>query len=216
LSSLNLSNIETIEILKDADATAIYGSRGANGVVLITTKKGYGNDGKLRFETQLYSGISIVSNRMELLNPTQYIAMRKKAFENDGVAPTQRNAPDLFWEDQQRYTDWQEVFFGGTSEVTDTNLAISSGNEPTSFLLGGSYHRESTVFPGDFGYNKVTANLNLNHSSINQKFHINLSTNYGIDNNKLFNSVNWINYALTLPPNGPAIYNEDGSLNWTD
>uniref|UniRef100_UPI00300BC0EB SusC/RagA family TonB-linked outer membrane protein n=1 Tax=Galbibacter sp. PAP.153 TaxID=3104623 RepID=UPI00300BC0EB len=216
LSSLNLSNIETIEILKDADATAIYGSRGANGVVLITTKKGHGNDGKLRFETKLYSGISIVPNRMKLLNTPQYIAMRKKAFENDGVEPTQRNAPDLLWEDQQRYTDWQDVFFGGASEVTDTNLAISSGNETTSFLLGGSYHKEGTVFPGDFGYNKFTANLSLNHSSINQKFHINLSINYGIDNNTLFNSVNLINYALTLPPNGPAIYNGDGSLNWTD
>src|SRR5690606_28173783 len=154
LSSLNLSNIESIEVLKDADATAIYGSRGANGVVLITTKRGYKNDGKLRFEAKLYSGISTVSNRVKLLNTEQYIAMRKNAFVNDGVEPTERNAPDLLW-DQQRYTDWQDVFFGGTSKVTDTNLAISSGNETTTFLLGGSYHTEGTVFPGDFGYKKI-------------------------------------------------------------
>lgn len=215
LSSLNLSNIQSIEVLKDADATAIYGSRGANGVVLITTKKGYGNNGKLRFETKLYSGISTVSNRMSLLNTEQYISMRKQAFLSDGVEPTPRNAPDLLW-DQQRFTDWQDEFFGGTSEVTDTHLAISSGNETTSFLLGGSYHKEGTVFPGDFGYNKVTANFSLNHRSLSQKFQINFSTNYGIDNNRLFNSVNLINYALSLPPNGPPIYNEDGQLNWDD
>ncbi|MEZ4970793.1 MAG: SusC/RagA family TonB-linked outer membrane protein [Flavobacteriaceae bacterium] len=215
LSSLNLSNIESIEVLKDADATAIYGSRGANGVVLITTKRGYKNDGKLRFEAKLYSGISSIPNRVKLLNTEQYIGMRKNAFLNDGVEPTERNAPDLLW-DQQRYTDWQDVFFGGTSEVTDTNLSISSGNETTTFLLGGSYHTEGTVFPGDFGYNKITANFSLNHSSKNQKFHLNLSTNYGIDNNRLFNSVNLINYALSLPPNGPSIYKGDGTLNWED
>ena len=215
LSSLNLSNIESIEVLKDADATSIYGSRGANGVVLITTKRGYKNDGKLRFETKLYSGISTVSNRVKLLNTEQYIAMRKKAFVNDEVEPNERNAPDLLW-DRKRYTDWQDVFFGGTAEVTDTNLTISSGNETTTFLLGGSYHKQGTVFPGDFGYNKITSNFSLNHSSMDQKFHINLSTNYGIDDNRLFNSVNLINYALSLPPNGPAIYQGDGRLNWED
>lgn len=89
LSTLNISNIESIEVLKDADATAIYGSRGANGVVLITTKKGNVKDGKTLLTINSYSGISEVANKVKLMNTPQYLAMRRKAFEVDGVTPTQ-------------------------------------------------------------------------------------------------------------------------------
>src|SRR5690606_783213 len=68
LSTLNLSNIKSIEVLKDADATAIYGSRGANGVVLITTKKGTGYHRKTEVEARWYSGLGEVSRKMDLLN----------------------------------------------------------------------------------------------------------------------------------------------------
>src|SRR5690606_15666704 len=110
LSTLNLSNIESIEILKDADATAIYGSRGSNGVVLITTKKGSG--GKTSLTIDMYSGVSIAAQRMKLLNTKQYLSMREQAFEDDGVTPSERNAPDLTLWDQSRYTDWQDLLFG--------------------------------------------------------------------------------------------------------
>lgn len=79
MSTLNLSNIESIEVLKDADATAIYGSRGANGVVLITTKKTIGYEQKTRIETRWYSGIAKVGKRAKLLNTQQYIQLRKEA-----------------------------------------------------------------------------------------------------------------------------------------
>src|SRR5690606_27707197 len=128
-----MSNIESIEVLKDADATAIYGSRGANGVVLITTKKGR-NMGESLFEASIYSGYSKVSNRMELMNTSEYLSVRREAFENDGATPTETNAPDLVLWDQSRTTDWQEEFLGGTSEFTNVNLSISNGNENTSFL----------------------------------------------------------------------------------
>jgi len=216
LSTLNLSNIESIEVLKDADATAIYGSRGANGVILITTKKG-NQERKTEIEARWYSGLGKVSRKENLLNTQQYLTLRKAALQNDGREPDLTSDFDLLLWDQNRYTDWQEVMFGGTSHITDFNISASGGNKTTSFRLGGSYHKEGIVFPGDNEYRKITAGLNLNHRSENEKLNINFSTNLGIDQSDVpayNNSV--IGTALTLPPNAPKFYNEDGSLHWEE
>ncbi len=107
LSNLNPADIESIEILKDADATAIYGSRGANGVVLITTKKGKSE--KLNIDVNMYKGLGRVTRSMKLLNTRQYIDMRLEALENDGVeAGTDNSDQDLLQWDTTRYTDWQK------------------------------------------------------------------------------------------------------------
>lgn len=214
LSTLNLSNIESIEVLKDADATAIYGSRGANGVVLISTKRN--KAGHTRVEAKIYSGFSQVSNRMDLMNTAEYLQVRRTAFENDGKTPNEFNAPDLVLWDQNRETDWQEELLGGTSPITDLNMSVSGGNEQTSFLLGGSYRKEGAVYPGSFGYNKATANISLHHTSKDKKFGFDFSGNYGVDNNKLFYGTNFVRDAITLPPNAPALFNDDGTLNWAD
>lgn len=216
LSTLNPNNIESIEVLKDADATAIYGSRGANGIVLVTTKRNKAINGKTSLAVNMFSGISEVSNKMKLLNTSQYISMRKQAFENDGATPTQANAPDLLLWDQNHYTNWQEVLFGGTAFMTNININLSGGDEYTSYRIGGSYHNQGSVFPGNFDYNKGTANLNLNHRSKDNKFTLDLSVNYGVDDNSLFFGNNFVNSALSTPPNAPEIYNEDGSLNWVN
>ena len=214
LNTLNLSNIESIEVLKDADATAIYGSRGANGVVLITTKKG--KNQKTGLEARVYTGAATVPNRLNLLNTEQYLQLRKQAFINDGVEPDQYNAYDLVLWDQDTYTDWQDFFFGGTSFITDVNLAASHGDENTSYRLGGSYHKQGSVFPGDFNYQKATASISINHTSENKKWNLNFSTNYGLDISNIVGNVDLTFNALRLPPNAPSIFNEDGSLNWMD
>ncbi len=214
LSTLNLYNIQSIEVLKDADATAIYGSRGSNGVVLITTKKKRTSDGKTLLAVNVLTGISEVANKVKLLNTRQYTSMRKMAFENDGVIPNNFNAPDLILWDQNDYTDWQEVLFGRAALMTNVNMSISGGDKYTSYLIGGSYHNQGSVFPGNFDYNRITANFNLNHHSQNNKFQLNISGNYGVDDNSLFFGNNFVTSALTTPPNAPPIYGEDGSLNW--
>lgn len=216
LSTLNLSDIQSIEVLKDADATAIYGSRGANGVILITTKSGAGYHEGLSIETRVYRGVSEVSNKMKLLNTNQYLQLRKEAFVNDGVEATAVNAPDLVLWDQDRYTDWQEELLGGTSNITDVNISTSGGTASTSFRAGVSYHQEGSVFPGDLSYRKATGSLSLQHRAYEDKLQLNFSSTYGLDKNNLFHGDNFIQDALFLPPNAPAIYNEDGSLNWED
>ena len=216
LNTLNPANIESIEVLKDADATAIYGSRGANGVILITTKKGTGGNQKTRINAQVYTGAGVVPRKLDLINTADYISLRQEAFANDGTTPTETNSPDLLLWDTDRYTDWQETLFGGTAATTGVNLGVSGGSERTYYNLGVGYQRETSVFPGDFRYNKLTANLSLNHRSSDERFKLQLSTSFGSDNNQQFDGSSFVSTALSLAPNAPALYTENGELNWED
>ncbi len=123
--NINPSDIESIDVLKDADATAIYGSRGANGVILITTKKG--KAGKTKLDVSVYQGAGEASRKIDLMNTEQYITMRREAFKNDNVIPTALTAPDLVSWDNSRYTDWQDYLIGGTSHNTNANTSLSGG-----------------------------------------------------------------------------------------
>ena len=217
LNSINPSDIESIEILKDADATAIYGSRGANGVVLITTKKG--ESGKTEFSVNMYSGFSTVEKRLDLMNTEQFIEMRREGVVNDGFGTFLENpAFDTFWPDikiwdQNRNTDWQEELIGGTAHTTNMQASVSGGNENTQFLLSGGYHKETTVFPGDFDYGKISAHLKLSHVSNNDRFKLSFSSSYVTDKNNLLDQ-DLTGESLRLQPNAPALYDEEGNLNW--
>lgn len=212
LNSINPDAIESIEILKDADATAIYGSRGANGVVLITTKKG--KEGKTKFSVTASSGCGAVTRFMKLMNTQQYLAMRREAFTNDKITTYPVNAYDIngTW-DQNRYTDWQKELIGGTALITDLQGTITGGSQYTQFLLSGNYHTESTVFPDNFLYKKGGAQFNLNHQSIDDKFHLVFTSGYTAQNNDQPAS-DLSSESRVLPPNAPALYDANGNLNW--
>jgi len=211
LSSINPADIESIEILKDADATAIYGSRAANGIILITTKKG--KAGKTKVDVNIYTGIGKVTRFMDLMNTQQYLQMRHEAFSNDGVIPTSSNARDLLVWDTTRYTDWQKLLIGGSSHFTDAQVSLSGGNVNTQFLIGGAYHKESTVFPGDFAANRASVHFNLNHISTDQKFKLLFSNSYVNEINNM-PGIDPTQSAFILPPLAPPVYNGTGQLNW--
>ncbi|MEP7377770.1 MAG: SusC/RagA family TonB-linked outer membrane protein [Chitinophagaceae bacterium] len=220
LNFLNPSDIESIEILKDADATAIYGSRAANGAVLITTKKG--KAGKPSLNVDMQQGFGQVGHFMKLLNTPQYIEMRKEALNNDGlnasndVAASGQDiyAPDLTIWDSTRQTDWQKELIGGTARYTHVNASISGGSSEIQYIIGGGYHRETTVFPGSFGNRRGSMNLNLNNNNdLKRKFHFQISSNYSVDENKLPRT-DLTQIALGLVPNAPVLFNNDGSINW--
>lgn len=212
LSSINPSDIESIEVLKDADATAIYGSRGANGVILINTKKG--KEGKTRFTINTNTAVGNVTRFMDLMHTDQYLEMRKEAFANDGIVKYPAAAYDVngTW-DQSRYTDWQKELIGGTAQINDCQISINSGSAQTQFLLSGNYHNETTVFPGDYKYKRGGANFNLNHQSADNKFKINLSSSYSSQNNNL-PATDFTREARSLSPNAPVLYDTSGNLNW--
>ena len=216
LNAINPQDIESIDVLKDADATAIYGSRGANGVILITTKKG--KPGATRFNINMYSGLSRVGNTMSMLNTQQYVAMRKEAFANDGLTPSANSsdpgyAPDIMLWDTTRYTDFKKMLIGNTAHSNNIQASVSGGNELTQFLIGGGYHKETTVYPGDFSDDIASFHFNINHSTANKKFTILFSGMYSSDANNMPQTD--LTRYINLPPN-LRLYDAQGNLSWAD
>lgn len=212
LHFIDPNDIESITVLKDADATAIYGSRGANGVVLITTKRG--KSGKTSFGLNLSTGIGQITRKLDLLTTEQYLAMRREAFKNDGAMPTDFDAPDLLIWDSTRNVDWQEELIGHTSNIINGQASISGGNANTQFLIGANFRRETTVFPGNFSNKKGGMHFNIITTSNNQRFKAALTANYMVDN-KNFPNLDLTSF-VTLPPNAPEPLNPDGTLNWAN
>ena len=212
LNSINPGDIESIEVLKDADATAIYGSRGANGVVLITTKRG--KPGKTRFSGSVASGSAHVTRFMDLMDTGQYLAMRREAYANDGIADYPANAYDVngIW-DPNRYTNWQKELLGGNASTTTVQASVTGGSKQTQYVLSGNYNKETTVFPGDYKYQKGNVHVNVNHESEDERFKMTFTSGYTVQNNNM-PTVDFMRAALTLPPNAPALYDAAGNLNW--
>ena len=211
LNSINPDDIESLEVLKDADATAIYGSKGANGVILITTKKGKRERTEINLRTSY--GIGEMTNLPKMMNLEEYTAMRKIAFKNDGVA-VPANAYDIngVWS-STKTTDWQKYFVGNTAEYSDVQLGVSGGSGNTQFSVSGGHNEETTVFPGNYRYKRNNLGVNLNHTSTDRKFQIGFNGTAALQNNVLpptdFNLV----YA-SLAPNAPDLYMPNGMINW--
>jgi TonB-linked SusC/RagA family outer membrane protein len=215
LSFINPSEIESISVLKDADATSIYGSRGANGVILITTKKGKSGQTKINLNVQ--SGWGQVSKKIDVLNTQQYLQYRKESYVNrdidiDEEPLSTANADIKYW-NQNRYTDWQKSLIGGTAKYNDLQGSIMGGTATIQYLIGGNYHKETTVFPGKNSDQKGSGHLSLTGISPNEKFRSTVSLTYMSDHNTL-PSIDYTNNAITLSPNAPTLYNPDGKLNW--
>lgn len=212
LNSINPNDIEKMEILKDADATAIYGSRGANGVVLVTTKKGRSGKVGLTFNTS-YGLSSIISN-LKMMDTQQYLSMRKQAFANNNISQYPATAYDVngTW-DQNRYTNWPKTLLGNLATSSNTQLSVNGGSETTSFLLSMGHNEQTTVFDQDFRYKSSNLSSQISHRSKDQKFNINISNTFSIQKNNVVRS-DVTKQAYNLSPNAPALYTGDGSLNW--
>ena len=211
-NSINPGDIESVEILKDADATAIYGSRGANGVVLITTKKG--KIGKTKFGLSVYTGSGKITRMPNLLNAQQYLQMRREAFTNDNSTPDISNAPDLTAWDTSRNTDWKKLLIGGSAMTTDAQASLSGGNAQTQFFIGSGIHRETTVFPGKLGDMRGAFHLNITNNSLDNKFKASLTASYSTDKNNLIGQD--LTGSIRLSPNAPDLYDSTGKLNWSE
>ncbi|MBC9929155.1 SusC/RagA family TonB-linked outer membrane protein [Chitinophaga qingshengii] len=212
LNSINPSDIESIEVLKDADATAIYGSRGANGVVLIATKKGKSGKPELNFGTS-YSLSTVISN-LHMMNTAAYSSMRKQAYQNDGISTYPVNAYDINgnW-DLNKSVNWRKVLIGHTANTLNTNLSLSGGSEKTSFLLSYGHNDQSTVFSRDFKYTTDNVSSNISHSSADKRFQLSISNMFSSQKNNVI-SDDITKQSVILPPNAPDLYREDGSINW--
>ena len=223
LTSINTADIESIEILKDADATAIYGSRGANGVVFITTKKG--KQGQTKVDVNAFTGFGRVPH-LDFLNTQEYLNLRREAFASEGLIPSANigddgspakgnrlYAPDLMVWDTTRYTDWQRELMNN-AQSTSIQASISGGNQRTQFLFGTGYRQEKSVYKSDLGYQKGSIHFNANHKSKDQKLTASFSLSGTKDGNR--QPTQGLVLSRNLPPNAPALYEKDGSLNWAN
>jgi TonB-linked SusC/RagA family outer membrane protein len=220
LSWLNPKDVESIDVLKDADATSIYGSRAANGAILITTKKG--RSGETRIDINLQNGLAQTSRKMKLLNTVQYLNLRRQAFINDGLPIPNSTFPineknesnyDLTVWDQNRYTDWQKELIGNKAIYSNYQLSAYGGSVNTQFRIAGNFNKETTVMPGANSDKKGALSFSLNNSSGNERLKISFIGNYLIDKNKL-PGADLTSYATRLAPNAPLLYKPDGTFNW--
>jgi TonB-linked SusC/RagA family outer membrane protein len=215
LSFINPADIESVDVLKDADATAIYGSRAANGVILITTKKG--KAGPTKVDVNVYTGLSETPRKVQLMNESQYLAMRREAFKNSGVSQSATNSYDLNAWDTTRNADWQKRLLGQLTINTNAQIALSGGSENSTYRIYGGYDINKPPFPTDFGgYNahKVSGGISLSTASANKRFRAQINANYMVDNTFL-PSYNPTQYIL-LAPNAPEPFNPDGTLNYSN
>lgn len=202
-------DILRIDVLKDADATAIYGSRGANGVILITTKKG--KSGKTNFNINARTGFGKVAHYIPMMNTSQYLAMRKEAFQNAGVTPNATNAPDLTVWNQTTDTDWQKWFLGHAAKNNNITASVSGGGQNNSFLFSSDYREQGTVYGNNFNAKTFSNRLNAGHKSEDGRFSIDASINYTYMNTFLPQTD--LSSLYNLAPNYP-LYNNDSSWNW--
>lgn len=213
-SNINPSDIESITVLKDADATSIYGSQGSNGVVLITTKRG--KSGKTEVSAKVERSLNFVARPLEMLNTQQYLEIRQEALKNDNVPDffyTASSYPDLLVFDQNKYTNWYEQFYGKTSNNTNANASISGGSDATRFMFSGGYLKTEYNFPGDYADQRYSFHSSLQHSAFHDKLNVEFGTDYSYERNNTSGSPS-VSSAFTLPPNTPDLLDSKGDLIW--
>ncbi|MGX5816888.1 TonB-dependent receptor [Chitinophaga lutea] len=159
LNSINADDVESIEILKDASATAIYGSRGSNGVVMVTTKQG--RPGKAVVTYNGYYGVQSVRHTIPLLNARQFAEFVNEALANNGSAPyfngssAERALPETFGEG----TDWQKAVLRN-APIQNHQLGISGGSEKSRYAVSAGYYDQQGIILNS-GFKRYTIRANL-------------------------------------------------------
>jgi len=160
MGNLNPNDIKSIQVLKDAATTAVYGSKGSNGVVVITTKTGSAS-GKAQLTFDSYSGVNFISNRYDVLNTDQYIQYAQE------IGPTPpRIADDQYADFIDNETDWQDAIFR-TGLMQSYNLSLSGGSENSNFRFSGGYlGQEGAVVETNYDRFNFRANSNFTFGNL--------------------------------------------------
>lgn len=191
LAALNPNDIESIEILKDASSTAIYGSRGSNGVVLITTKSGKGNaKDNIAFSSRF--DMSQVPKKLALLNNYEYMLFKNEAMVNDGLAPTYKQG-QLDTAYRMPNTNWQDLIYRNALSQ-DYQISFSGReNKKYNYLLSGSYSDQQSILINAW-YRKGGVRLNYERN-VNAKLTIGLRTSLALADRKFGLQSSWTGLA---------------------
>ncbi|RFS20740.1 SusC/RagA family TonB-linked outer membrane protein [Chitinophaga silvatica] len=213
LSYINSNDIESISILKGADATAIYGSRAANGAILILTKSG--KTGKTEITVDFQSGIKKTVRQLPLLNTPQYLSIRREALKNSGIINPGPYDYDIngFWDTTTSH-NWQKELWGRTAFNMNSTISATGGTENCQYLLSGTFSRENYVYPTNFNsFNDTRGSgyISLNSSTPNKRLNINFTTTYMYDKNKPSTT---FAFPLKLAPDAPNLLDKNETINW--
>lgn len=196
IGDISPSAIKSIDILKDASSTAIYGSRGANGVILITTNKGYAGQ-QARISLDSYVGMKQVFAKYPMMNGPEFVALR-------AAANQYTNTLD---ESNDMDTDWQDLLYK-TGMVNSHDLGITGGTQTGNYTFGVGYYKDEAVVPlQDYTRYSIRSSLDQGIGKY-LRFGISANTNYSVTNG---NNLGAVGMALDHSPIA-NIYNEDGSL----
>jgi TonB-linked SusC/RagA family outer membrane protein len=212
LNSINPGDIASIEVLKDASATAIYGSRGANGVILVTTKRG--TPGQLRIDGEVYRGAAQLRKKIKLMNALEYATYRNEvSFYN-----TPTNLPFASAAQLKNYetnsTDWQDALFD-RAPLTNVNLSMSGGDANTRFLISANFFDQKGIVINT-GYTRNALRFNFDRTiSSKLKFNMITSLTKTLNNRTKVNSsgtnAGVVTSALRMNPTVP-IYDASGNF----
>lgn len=210
LASINPNDVESISVLKDASATAIYGARGANGVVLITTKRG--SKGKIKTSVNMYYGIQQISKTMDMLNAEQLAVLANEAADNANIDRK------LIFADlnnlRKKSTDWQSEIFR-SAPIQNYEVGFSGGSDKSLYFLSVNFFSQDGIIIGS-DYKKGGLRLNLDQelsSRLKVGTSVNLShnqSNGSVTNYEGAFASSITSWALEMNP-GLPVYNEDGS-----
>src|SRR5690606_2455441 len=206
INFLNPADIESIDILKDASATAIYGERGANGVVIITSKKGKANQGG-RIELNSFYGMQTETKRYDLLNAKEYAEIANEWLRNGGQEPY-FNIDEV----ENPGTDWQDAVLR-TAPIQDHTLTFTGGSEKTQYSVSGNYYGQDGILINT-GVKRGSARVNLGHDIKNWlRFNVNLNLSrreqLSVPVNNGYRGTSVLSAAASAPPTLP-VYDENG------
>ncbi|MBL7843657.1 MAG: TonB-dependent receptor [Cyclobacteriaceae bacterium] len=214
LASINPNDIESVEVLKDAASAAIYGAQAANGVVIVTTKKG--KKGKTNLDVSIQRGAVQPFNLYEVMDGKQFAAIKAESYVNAGLPLTgPTGAHTVFGDpndDNLTNFSWRDEMFR-TGQLATYDISMSGGDDKTSFLLSLSYQmQEGQIIMND--WQRGTARLNLTHKPTTK---LTIGTNISLAYQRTFGSItngNFVNgpfqAAFTAQPTSTA-YNDDGT-----
>ncbi|PKA99624.1 TonB-linked SusC/RagA family outer membrane protein [Flavobacteriaceae bacterium MAR_2009_75] len=195
LSTINPSDIESINVLKDASAAAIYGARAANGVIIVTTKRGA--SGKAKISLNTFVGFQEATNRLDLLNAQEYQQVYNQVSDNSG----QNRIPNLDGTTFDSSTDWQDAVLQ-TANIRNYELSATGGGEDTRYFTSLGHYSEDGIIIGT-GFSRT--NLRLNTDTRKGKFKFGNSMTYSRSEFKKENSANGRNVLAWSILNAPTV-----------
>ncbi|MDO9152860.1 MAG: TonB-dependent receptor [Paludibacter sp.] len=202
LNQLNIEDVESLQVLKDASATAIYGSRGANGVVIVTTKRGKTVGGASHINFNYSYGVQQATNKVQMLNAQQFAALHNEMLTNGGLTtnPAYADPASL-----GTGTDWLGSFFH-TAPMQNYSLSYSNSNERSNIYVSGNYMSQDGIIINT-GFKRFTFQLNTDTKITDfLRFGNNLTLNHDVKSSGDYNIKNTM---LALPTQ--PILHDDGS-----